>query len=304
MTPARPTLVVITGATASGKTALALDLAERLGCHIISADSRQVYRDMPVGTAAPTAAELARVPHHFVGTLPLDAYYSAAMFERDVLRLLPELFSRNPLAVMCGGSMMYVDAVTDGIDELPDITPEIRGRVAALAEAHGRDGLMALLENLDPEYATQADPFNTKRIAHAIEITLAAGVPYSSLRTGRRVGRPFDILKVAVDMPRPQLFDRINSRVDRMMADGLLDEARRLYPMRGLNALNTVGYKELFAFFDGLMDLDTAVARIAKNTRVYAKKQLTWLSRPSVRPTVWLPADAPFEALCRLISDL
>lgn len=237
------------------------------------------------------------MPHHFVGTLPLDAYYSAALFERDTMQLLPRLFSQSPYAILCGGSMMYVDAVTDGIDDLPDITPDIRTRVSNLHAAHGLPGLLALLENLDPDYAAIVDPANTKRIAHAIEITLAAGRPYSTLRLGNRKQRPFRILKYAIDMPRPILFDRINRRVDAMMAHGLLDEARRLYPLRHLNALNTVGYKELFACLDGQLNLPTATARIAKNTRVYAKKQLTWLSRPTVRPTTWLPADTPFLTL-------
>lgn len=288
----RPTLIVITGATASGKTAVALDIAARLGCDIISADSRQIYRGIPVGTAAPTPVELARVRHHFVGILDLDAYYSAAMFERDVMELLPRLWSRNSCAVMCGGSMMYVDAVTDGIDELPTISDSVRAHVRDIESHSGLPGLLALLEIVDPAYASQVDPANTKRVAHAVEISLQAGRPYSELRIGRRKERPFDIIKVAIDMPRAELFDRINRRVDTMMEQGLLDEARRVYPLRHLNALNTVGYKELFAYLDGDMDLPTAVARIAKNTRVYAKKQLTWLSRPTVRPATFLPADA------------
>lgn len=288
----RPTLIVITGATASGKTAVALDIARRLGCDIISADSRQIYRGIPVGTAAPTPAELARVRHHFVGILDLDAYYSAAMFERDVMELLPRLWSRNSCAVMCGGSMMYVDAVTDGIDELPTISDSVRAHVRDIESHSGLPGLLALLEIVDPAYAAQVDPANTKRVAHAVEISLQAGRPYSELRVGHRKERPFDIIKVAIDMPRAELFDRINRRVDAMMEHGLLDEARRVYPLRHLNALNTVGYKELFAYLDGDMDLPTAVARIAKNTRVYAKKQLTWLSRPTVRPATFLTATA------------
>ena len=297
----RPTLIVITGATASGKTAVALDVAARLGCHIISADSRQIYRGMPVGTAAPTPAELAAVPHHFVGTLDIGDYYSAARFEEDVMALLPRLWARCPYAVMCGGSMMYVDAVTDGIDELPTISAEVRDRVRGLLADHGPGGLMALLENLDPEYAAQVDPANIKRVAHAVEISIQAGQPYSRLRVGQRKERPFNIVKVAVDMPRDELFGCINRRVGLMMEQGLLDEARRLYPMRHLNALNTVGYKELFAYLDGEMDLDTAVARIAKNTRVYAKKHLTWLARPTVRPTVFLPPDTIADRIVGMV---
>lgn len=298
----RPTLIVITGATASGKTAVALDIAARLGCDIISADSRQIYRGIPVGTAAPTPVELARVRHHFVGILDLDAYYSAAMFERDVMELLPRLWSRNSCAVMCGGSMMYVDAVTDGIDELPTISDSVRAHVRDIESHSGLPGLLALLEIVDPAYAAQVDPANTKRVAHAVEISLQAGRPYSELRVGHRKERPFDIIKVAIDMPRAELFDRINRRVDAMMEQGLLDEARRVYPLRHLNALNTVGYKELFAYLDGDMDLPTAVARIAKNTRVYAKKQLTWLSRPTVRPATFLTATAIPDYVLRQIT--
>ncbi len=284
----KPTLIVITGATASGKTSVALDVAERLGCDIISADSRQIYRDIPIGTAAPSPAELARVRHHFVGTLDLDQYYSAARFEADVMQLLPRLWERNPCAVMCGGSMMYVDAVTDGIDELPIISDEVRLRVKRLEAEHGPEGLLALLEILDPQYAAEVDRANIKRVAHAIEISIQAGQAYSELRRGIRKERPFNIIKVAIDLPRHELFGRINSRVAQMMSQGLLEEARRLYPRRHLNSLNTVGYKELFAYFGGTMELAEATARIAKNTRVYAKKQLTWLARPGIRPAIFL----------------
>lgn len=295
------TLIVVTGATASGKTSLAIDLAEHLGCDVISADSRQIYRDIPIGTAAPTREELARVRHHFIATLPLDSYYSAACYEQDALKVVDSQFARGDYAVVCGGSMMYVDAFTDGIDELPTISPEVRERVKSLYNEHGLDGLNALLEIVDPEYYTIVDRANTKRVAHAIEISLQSGSPYSTLRRGRRTERPFRIIKVAIDMPRPLLFDRISHRVEQMIASGLEAEARSVYSLRHLNALNTVGYKEMFAYFDGIMDFDTAVARIAKNTRVYAKKQLMWLARPSVRPTVFLPFESPLEALLKMI---
>lgn len=299
-TPRRPLLIVVTGATASGKTSLAVDLAERLGCDIISADSRQIYRGMAIGTAQPTPAEQSRVHHHLTGVLDPAAYYNAARFESDALRLLADQWSRTPCAVVCGGSMLYVDALCDGIDALPDISPDVRGRVRRMLAEHGTDGLMAFLTNADPTYAAAVDSANTKRVCHAVEIILQSGRPYSELRTGTRAARPFDILKVAVDMPRDELFQRINRRVDAMMQAGLLDEARALYPLRHLNALNTVGYKELFAYFDGLMPLDTAVARIAKNTRVYAKKQLTWLARPAVRPA--MPVQTADDVL-RLIRQ-
>lgn len=294
------TLVIVTGATASGKTALAVELAQALGTEIISADSRQLYRDLTVGTAPPSADQLAAVPHHFVGTLALHQYYSAAQFEEDVMQTLPGIFSRcGSRAVMAGGSMMYIDAVCRGIDALPTVSEENRRAAYAILDTEGLDGVIAHLQQLDPEFLrTTPDLKNHKRLVHALEVTLQAGRPYSSLITGQTRQRPFRILKFAIDMPREELFDRINRRVEAMMEAGLLDEARRVYPLRHakaghpvLNALNTVGYKELFAYFDGEMDLATAVARIQKNTRVYAKKQLTWLRRdPSV---IWLPTSGP-----------
>lgn len=300
----RPLLIVITGPTASGKSALAVDVASRLGCDIVSADSRQIYRGISIGTAAPTSGQLAAVRHHFVGVLDLDEYYSAARYEAEALKLLGELFEQNDVAVMCGGSMMYVDAVTDGIDRLPDISDATRSRVRSLYDSGGLDALAGWLETIDPEYAAEADLRNPRRVAHAIEITLEAGQPYSSLRRRATSQRPFDIVKVALDLPRDRLFDRINRRVGAMMEAGLLDEARRVYPLRHLNSLNTVGYKELFAFLDGAMPLDTAVARIAKNTRVYAKKQLTWLARPSVRRPVWLPENSTASDVLRAAGCL
>lgn len=276
----RPTLVVITGPTASGKTSLSIDVARRLGCEIISADSRQLFRDLPIGTAAPTTEELAAVPHHLVGTLSLSDYYSAARFEEDALSLLPDIFNRSGgYAVVCGGSMMYVDALVNGIDIMPTVSADIRAKLTRLAEEQGSEGLLALLEIIDPEYYMAVDKQNTKRIVHALEISMQAGVPYSTLRTGTKAIRPFDIKKIAIELPRETLFDRINRRVDAMIANGFVEEARSVYHLRHLNSLNTVGYKELFEYFDGTMDLDTAIARIKKNTRVYAKKQMTWLKR-------------------------
>lgn len=290
-----PTLIVITGPTGSGKSALAMEVATALGCHIISADSRQIYRHIPIGTAAPTPEDMARVPHHFVQTLELDEYYSAARFEKDVTALLPELWKDNDYAVMCGGSMMYVDAVTNGIDALPLISPEVRRQAYSMLENDGIEVVRERLRELDPEYFAQVDLQNHKRVVHALEICLESGVPYSSLRTGSKSERPFRILKFALDMPREELFGRINYRVDRMIAAGLEAEARSVYHLKHLNALNTVGYKEMFAIFDGVMDRPTAIARMAKNTRVYAKKQLTWLRRdPEV---VWLDPAAAFPGI-------
>ena len=273
------TLIVITGPTASGKTAAAIAVAQALHCDIINADSRQIFRGIPICTAAPTAAEQALVRHHFVEFKDLDQYYSAAQFESDVMSLLPSMWQQGDYAVMCGGSMMYIDAVCHGIDLIPDITPETRQALLDDLDTRGLDSLLAELHQLDPEYYERVDRCNKRRVVHALEVCRQTGQTYSSLRTGKAKPRDFDIIKVVLDMDRETLFGRINRRVDAMMEQGLEAEARSVEHLRGLNSLNTVGMKEMFAHFDGLMDLDTAVARIKKNTRVYAKKQLTWLAR-------------------------
>lgn len=300
-----PLLIAVTGATASGKTALAISLARHFGCDIISADSRQIYKGIPIGTAQPAPEELAAVPHHLVGMLPLDSYYSASLFEQQAMALLPGIFERSGgVAVVCGGSMMYVDALCQGIDELPTVSVEVRTRLASLYAAEGIGPVAEQLRKLDPEYAARVDMANHKRVIHALEICLESGRPYSSLLTGQAAERPFRTLRLAIDWPREQLFDRINRRVDLMMQAGLEEEARRVYPLRHLNSLNTVGYKEMFAMFDGLMDRDTAVARIAKNTRVYAKKQLTWLKRPDAATTHFIPPGLSAEDTVKLMADL
>lgn len=279
------TLIVITGPTGSGKTAVAIELAQMIGCEIISADSRQMFREIPIGTAAPTPEQLAAVQHHFVGNLSLDDYYSASRFERDVLELLPRLWEKSPYVIMCGGSMMYIDAVCKGMDELPTVSDKNRRAALEVYETGGLDALIARLQQVDPGYlATAPDLNNHKRLVHALEISIEAGEPYSSLLTGQATTRPFRILKFALNPEREVLFNRINRRVEIMVEQGLEEEARSVYDKRHLNSLNTVGYKELFAMFDGAMDRETTLARIAKNTRVYAKKQLTWLKRdPSVK---------------------
>ena len=291
-----PTLIVITGPTGSGKTSLAIDVAERIGCDIVSADSRQIYKGLPIGTAAPTAEELARVRHHFVGELDLDEYYSAAMYEEQALARLRQLWNDGPdVAVMCGGSMMYVDAVTRGIDSLPTISDEVRAGALRIYLDGGLDAICEQLRRLDPASYGKIDLKNYRRVVHAVEICMEAGRPYSELCTGRKATRPFRILKFAIDRPREEMMDRINRRVASMMDAGLEEEARKVYPLRHLNSLNTVGYKEMFAWFDGTMDRDTAVARMAKNTRVYAKKQLTWLKRdPELQ---WLNPDGAAEKI-------
>ena len=273
------TLVVITGPTASGKTRAAIEVAEALKCEIISADSRQMYADIPIATAAPTREERAAVAHHFVGTLALDAYYSAACFEEDVMALLPRLFEHSDYAVLCGGSMLYVDAVTKGIDEMPTISEAVRSNVAELLEKEGADGLLARLRISDPDYYDVVDRKNIKRVAHALEIIYESGQTYTSFRTGRAKTRNFRILKFAIDMPREVLFDRIARRVDAMVAGGLEEEIRGVERLRGLNSLNTVGVKEMLDYFDGKFTLEEAMEKIARNTRVFAKKQLTWLKK-------------------------
>lgn len=272
-------VIVITGPTASGKSALAIEKALELGTEIISADSRQIYRGIPIVTAQPTADQLAAVPHHLVGTLPLDAYYSASMFEEDALRIARRLLDERGVAVVCGGSMMYVDAFCHGLDELPTVPQHIRTELMQQHAELGDTWLLAELERTDPQYYNLVDRRNMKRVFHAVEIIRAAGVPLTTLRTGVKKQREFEIEKIVIDMPRDILFDRINRRVDQMVADGLEDEARSVYQLRHLNSLNTVGLKEMFAWFDGIMDRHTAIERIKKNTRVFAKKQLTWLKK-------------------------
>lgn len=283
----KPLLVAVVGATASGKTALAIELAERLGTEVVSADSRQIYRGMPITTAVPTAEEQVRVRHHLIEFKDVTEYYSAAQYATDALSVLDTLFMEKGCAVVCGGSMMYVDALLRGIDDIPDISSTVRERVRRLYAESGAEGVLAMLEVCDPEYSAQVDRANMRRVMHGLEVCLQSGVTYSSLRTGRAVERPFRTVMVTPQRSREELFARINARVERMVEMGMEEEARRMYPLRGLNALNTVGFKEWFAVFDGTMDRDTAIARIAKNTRVYAKKQLLWLSKqPDVQAVV------------------
>lgn len=290
-------VILLTGPTASGKSALAVEVASRLGCEIISADSRQVFRGMPIVTAAPTPEERSAVPHHLVEFLEPEEYYSAALFERDALQLIAGMERRGLRhCVVCGGSMMYVDALTRGLDELPTISDRIRAETLDFFHSRGIDAVREELRRLDPDYLAQADPDNHRRLVHALEIIRQSGRKVSELRTGARKQRPFEVVKYALDLPRQEIFARINARVDRMVADGLEEEARRLYPKRQLNALNTVGLKEMFALFDGVMDRPTAIARIGKNTRVYAKKQLTWLRRdPEIN---WIGPDGAYARIC------
>lgn len=272
-------LVVLLGPTGVGKTELSLRIAEHLGSPIISSDSRQLYKDLPVGTAAPTTEQLARVRHYMVGTLSLEDYYSASQFEEDTITLLASLHKDIPAVVMTGGSMMYIDAVCNGIDDIPTVTPEVRSAVGEKFRREGLDAILRELKEADPVHYCEVDRMNHKRVVHAVEICRMTGRPYSSFRTNSRKTRPFGIIKIGLTRDREELYTRINSRVDSMMAGGLLDEARRVYPFRHLNSLNTVGYKELFRYFDGEWTLDLAVEKIKRNTRVYARKQMSWFRR-------------------------
>lgn len=273
------TLFVLLGPTAVGKTETSLRLAEYLGCPILNCDSRQLYRDMLIGTAPPSAEEMRRVKHYFVGTLGLQDYYSAARYEEDCLRQMDELFPTHPNLLLSGGSMMYIDAVCNGIDDIPTVDSETREFIRNRLDTEGLDALLRELKLVDPEYYEIVDKKNHKRVVHGLEIYYSSGKKFSSYRTQSVKERPFRIVKIGLRRERADLFDRINRRVDLMMEQGLLDEARRLYPFRGENALNTVGYKELFTYLDGEWDLTTAVERIKKNTRVYAKKQMTWYQK-------------------------
>jgi tRNA dimethylallyltransferase len=274
-----PTLIVLIGPTGVGKTELSLSLAECFHTCIVSADSRQLYRDLPIGTAAPTPEQLARVEHHFVGTLGLTDYYSAAQYEADVMKKLEELFREREAVVMTGGSMMYVDAVCKGIDDIPTVDEETRTLMMARYEKEGLEALAQELRLLDPEYYRIVDLKNPKRVIHALEICYMTGRTYTSFRTQSQKERPFRIVKVGLTRPREELYDRINRRVDLMMSEGLEEEARRVYPHKEYNSLNTVGYKELFKYFDGEWTREFAIEKIKQNSRIYSRKQMTWFKR-------------------------
>lgn len=289
------TLLVLIGPTGVGKTELSLRLAERFGTCIVSADSRQLYADLKIGTAAPTPEQLSRVKHYFVGTLQLTDYYSAAQYEADVLKLLDTLRAQHEVVLLTGGSMMYVDAVCKGIDDIPTVDAETRALMLRKYETEGLDRLCAELRLLDPEYYRIVDLKNPKRVIHALEICYMTGQTYTSFRTRQTKPRPFRIVKIGLTRDRQELYDRINRRVDQMMADGLLDEVRRVYPHKDYNSLNTVGYKELFKYLDGEWTLDFAVEKIKQNSRIYSRKQMTWFKRDSeIR---WFHPDHEVEIL-------
>lgn len=294
------TLIVITGPTAVGKTQLCLDIARQFDIPIINADSRQIYKELSIGTAKPTAEELKQVKHYFVGTLSLQDYYSASLFESQVITLLDTLFQHSDYALMAGGSMMYIDAVCDGIDDIPTIDDATRATMKRRLAEEGLPCLCEELERLDPEYYAIVDRQNPKRVVHALEICIMTGQTYTSFRKCNKKVRPFRIVKIGLNREREELYRRINARVDAMMQQGLLKEAERVYPLRDLNALNTVGYKELFEYFNGRWPLGEAVERIKGNTRRYARKQLTWYKKdPQIR---WFHPDQKKEIIDYILN--
>lgn len=273
------TLVVLLGPTGVGKTDLSIDLAKSFGTSIVSCDSRQIYREMKIGTAVPSEQQLAAVPHFFVRTLSVNAYYNSWQFEQQALEKIHELHEKQKVVVMAGGSMMYIDAVCKGIDDIPTIDPALRQSLMNRYEEEGLESIRLQLKQLDPVFYEQVDLNNAKRVLHAVEVCLMAGVPYSSLRTNVAKDRGFRIIKIGLMREKEELYDRINRRVDQMLQNGLMEEARSLYPYREYNALNTVGYKEWFDFFDGKIDEAEAIRLIKRNSRRYAKKQLSWFRR-------------------------
>lgn len=274
-----PTLIVLIGPTGVGKTELSLSIAEHFHTSIISADSRQLYADLKIGTASPTPDQLARVTHYFVGTLQLAEYYSAAQYEADVLAELEKLFQVHEVVVLTGGSMMYVDAICKGIDDIPTVDSETRELMIQRYEEEGLEKLCAELKLLDSEYYKIVDLKNPKRVLHALEICYMTGKTYTSFRTRSPKERPFRIIKIGLTRDREELYDRINRRVDQMIDEGLVEEARRVYPYKTLNSLNTVGYKEIFKYLDGEWTLPFAVDKIKQNSRIYSRKQMTWFKR-------------------------
>lgn len=285
-----PTLVIIAGPTAVGKTSVAIEVAEHFNTSIISADSRQFYRGMQIGTAAPDQHQLERVKHYFVGHLDPEANFNVSTFESEVIELLDNLFTERDIVVMTGGSGLYIKAVCDGIDNLPDVDPAIRKELQDLYSEKGLPALRQMLYKLDSEYAGKVDLANPNRLIRALEVTVQTGIPYSRQLTNTRAERNFNILKIALNLPRELLHERINQRVDQMISQGLVEEVKSLYYQRHLNALNTVGYREIFDYLDGKVSLGEAIEKIKTNTRRYARRQITWFNRD--KEFHWLPPDS------------
>ena len=296
------TLIVLIGPTGVGKTELSLSIAKSFHTCIVSADSRQLYADLKIGTAAPTPDQLARVPHHFVGILQLTDYYSAAQYEAEVMAKLEELFKENDVVVLTGGSMMYVDAICKGIDDIPTVDKETRELMLQRYEEEGLEQLCKELKLLDPEYYNIVDLKNPKRVIHALEICYMTGKTYTSFRTRSTKERPFRIIKIGLTREREELYDRINRRVDIMMQDGLLEEARHVYAYKHLNSLNTVGYKEMFKYLDGEWTLDFAIEKIKQNSRIYSRKQMTWFKRDT--EIAWFHPDQQEEIMQHIESQI
>lgn len=282
-------LIVLVGPTGVGKTELSLNIAEAYNSPIISADSRQLYSDLKIGTAAPTAEQMKRVKHYFVGTLQLTDYYSAAQYEMEVVKVLDSLFQEKNTILLTGGSMMYVDAVCKGIDDIPTVDDDTRKMMMEKYEKQGLEQLCNELKLLDPEYYSIVDLKNPKRVIHALEICYMTGKTYTSFRTGNKKERPFNIIKIGLSREREELYERINKRVDIMIEEGLIDEVKSVYEHKNLNSLNTVGYKEIIKYLDGEWDLQFAIEKIKQNSRIYSRKQMTWFKRDE--EIKWLHPD-------------
>lgn len=298
----KKTLIVLIGPTGVGKTDLSIKIAEKYGSPIISADSRQLYSDLKIGTAAPTEEYLKRVKHYFVGTLKLTDYYSAAQYESEVISLLEDLFKRNNTILLTGGSMMYIDAICKGIDDIPTVDSETRQMMMEKYEKEGLDRLCAELKLLDPEYYSTVDLKNPKRVIHALEICYMTGKTYTSFRTGNKKQRPFDIIKIGLCRDREELYERINKRVDIMIKEGLVDEVKSVYEYRNLNSLNTVGYKEIIQYLEGNCTLEFAIEKIKQNSRIYSRKQMTWFKRDN--DITWFHPDKEEEIMEFIESKL
>lgn len=297
----KKTLIVLIGPTGVGKTDLSIKIAEKYNSPIISADSRQLYSELKIGTAAPAEEYLKRVKHYFVGTLKLTDYYSAAQYESDVISLLEELFKGNDTILLTGGSMMYIDAICKGIDDIPTVDNDTRRMMMEKYEKEGLEKLCAELKLLDPEYYSIVDLKNPKRVIHALEICYMTGKTYTSFRTGNKKQRPFDIIKIGLCREREELYERINRRVDIMINDGLVDEVKSVYQYRNLNSLNTVGYKEIIQYLDGNCTLDFAIEKIKQDSRIYSRKQMTWFKRDN--EITWFHPDNEEEIMNFIESE-
>lgn len=293
------TLIIITGPTGVGKTEATLRIAEHFNVPVINADSRQIFSEIPIGTAAPTAQQQRRVPHYFVGNHHLEDYYSASLYEQDVLNLINS--QDTSISLLSGGSMMYIDAVCKGIDDIPTIRPEIREKMMRRIELEGLEEMCNLLRKLDPEHWEIVDRKNPRRVLHALEICIQTKKTYTSFRSNTTKERPFNIIKIGLNRDRNELYDRINQRVLNMIDEGMIKEALRVYPKRTLNSLNTVGYKEMFEYLDGLTTLDEAIFKIQSNTRKYARKQLTWYKKDN--DLQWFNPDN-VEEILKYISTI